>query len=220
MTCPAHVIEVGKSISWRTVRGVQIGIVPGLAVETPFGEPDRLRGEEMELLGWLSQSDHDQALVCLPGTHSKWVEIKGGAVESFLTGFAGELFSLLGTQSILISQSPQSESKAAFAEGLNLGFAEGADLMHSLFSVRSRQISGALPAEHARSFLSGLITAADISGALRQFGSRFEQVTVIASPELGEAYRRGFERGGVGANTVDGLEASVLGFSALQSQGI
>lgn len=220
VTCPSRLTNLGKAVSWRTVQGTEIGIVPGLAATTPFGEPDRLRGEEMELLGWLTKASVDRGIVCLPGTHSKWVKIDEGEIQGFMTGFAGELFSLLEAHSILVGQTPQSMNETEFMAGLDLGFAAQTDLMHSLFSVRSRQISGELLAEHARSFLSGLIIAADISGALDQFESWYEDLTIIASPTLGEAYRMGFERRGVSVQATDSLEASVLGFSVLQSQGI
>lgn len=220
LSCPSPLAILGKAVSWRTVRNIEIGIVPGLAATTPFGEPDRLRGEEMELLGWLTKARVDRAIVCLPGTHSKWVKFEEGEVQGFMTGFAGELFSLLEAHSILVGQTPQSINEMEFMAGLDLGFAAHTDLMHSLFSVRSRQISGELHAEHARSFLSGLITAADISGALGQFEQGSHELTIIASPTLGEAYRLGFERRGVSVQVTDSLEASVLGFSALQSQGI
>ena len=219
-SCPTRLSSIGEAVQWRRLRGVEIGIVPGLAATTAFGEPDRLRGEEMELLGWLSASGPETAIVCLPGTHSKWVKIENGEIKNFLTGFAGELFGLLGSKSILVGQTPQIESETAFEAGLDLGATSQTDLMHKLFSVRSRQIAGELRPEHARAFLSGLITGADISGALNHFQLDRGHVTIIASKELGDAYRVGLGRCGVATDIVDSLESSVLGFSVLQSQGI
>jgi hypothetical protein len=42
------------------------------------------------------------ALVCLPGSHSKWAVVKqGGVLESFKSFMTGEIFALLQNHSIL-----------------------------------------------------------------------------------------------------------------------
>jgi 2-dehydro-3-deoxygalactonokinase len=50
-----------------------------------------MRGEETQLLGALGADATDEAVVCLPGTHSKWVRVNGGTVERFATFMTGEL---------------------------------------------------------------------------------------------------------------------------------
>ncbi len=41
-----------------------------------------MRGEETQLLGVVADG-FDTGLVCMPGTHSKWVKLDGGAVAGF-----------------------------------------------------------------------------------------------------------------------------------------
>src|SRR6185295_3284527 len=77
-----------------------IRILPGIA-QRDRGAPDVMRGEETQLLGALGPDAADDALVCLPGTHSKWVEAKGGTVERFATFMTGELFDVVSRETIL-----------------------------------------------------------------------------------------------------------------------
>lgn len=86
---------VGSSIGWTTVpyvrcparpeqvaagalgiAGSRVHIVPGLSCRNRLGAPDVLRGEETQILGALrlhAPLQQGQQLLCLPGTHTKWV---------------------------------------------------------------------------------------------------------------------------------------------------
>ena len=57
-----------------------IRILPGLAQRSEEA-PDVIRGEETQLLGAISQLGGGSHLVCMPGTHSKWVRVTGGIVR-------------------------------------------------------------------------------------------------------------------------------------------
>ena len=42
-----------------------------------------MRGEEVQLLGACAAATFDcDGLVCHPGTHTKWVEMEGGAIAA------------------------------------------------------------------------------------------------------------------------------------------
>jgi len=60
-----------------------------------------MRGEETQLLGALGADAADDAVVCMPGTHSKWVRVSGGTVERFATFMTGELFGVVSRETIL-----------------------------------------------------------------------------------------------------------------------
>ena len=78
----------------------RILLVPGVAQGDPDA-PDVMRGEETQLVGMSRLIASGSHLVCMPGTHSKWVEIQDGEVRAFRTWLTGELFSILSKQSIL-----------------------------------------------------------------------------------------------------------------------
>ena len=119
----------------------QTFIVPGLRCVRPDGYPDVIRGEETKVLGWLAldprraEGDH---VLCLPGTHGKWVLVREGRIHHFMTCMSGELFALLSEHSVLKPGAPPSD-EASFAEGLKLGAADS-PLASRLFTVRARMV--------------------------------------------------------------------------------
>ena len=84
--------------------GPPVWIVPGIRCERPDGGPDVMRGEETQVLGWMSLHrgrSKGEHLICQPGTHTKWVRLRDGRLHSFVTSMTGELFDLLTRHSIL-----------------------------------------------------------------------------------------------------------------------
>ncbi len=53
-------------------------ILPGVCQRAEAVQ-DVMRGEETQLLGLLGLKPGFEGTVILPGTHSKWVELRGGA---------------------------------------------------------------------------------------------------------------------------------------------
>ena len=82
----------------RVDAGTDIRILPGIA-QARADRPDVMRGEETQLLGMIDPAF--TGLVCIPGTHSKWVKIEAGAIVEFATYMTGELFSVISQHSIL-----------------------------------------------------------------------------------------------------------------------
>ncbi|MDT8429423.1 MAG: 2-dehydro-3-deoxygalactonokinase [Pseudomonadales bacterium] len=202
--CPAAVRELAEACLLFTENGHRIAIVPGVSVTNPLAQADVMRGEELQVLGWLQASAADpeqDALLCLPGTHTKWVLLQKGHIVSFVTGFSGELYALLKQHSILLggNKNPalqQTGFDQSFAESFTEGVAQaqtdGSNLLiHQLFSVRSRQVQGLLAAEAAADYLSGLIIGSDVAAAIKSYGPHMRQgnpVAVIGSDDLCARY--------------------------------
>src|SRR6185295_10523825 len=96
--CPAGIEDLSAKLVWG---GEREAIVPGISY-IGDNRADVMRGEEVQLLGaveagWVKPD----ALVCHPGTHNKWVQLRGGKIQSFRTVMTGELFNLLKEHSIL-----------------------------------------------------------------------------------------------------------------------
>jgi 2-dehydro-3-deoxygalactonokinase len=168
-----------------TARRVQI--VPGLALQTE-NAVDVMRGEETQLLG-AALLGHEEGWFLLPGTHSKWVRMTQGRVIDFATFMTGELFDLLSRQGTLAAAAGSGGSAAdthhpeAFAQGLHAS--ANVALSHALFGCRARVVTGALPAEQARSYLSGLLIGAEWHELRhRGAGQLPGTVTVIGAPHL------------------------------------
>jgi phosphonate metabolism protein PhnN/1,5-bisphosphokinase (PRPP-forming) len=77
---------------------LSVHVAPGLRQGKPA---DVMRGEETQIAGFLALNPNWDGVICLPGTHSKWVHISAGEVVSFQTFLTGEMFALLSQASVL-----------------------------------------------------------------------------------------------------------------------
>jgi 2-dehydro-3-deoxygalactonokinase len=165
----------------------RVEIVPGIALKTA-GAVDVMRGEETQLLG-AALLGHDDGWFLLPGTHSKWVRMAQGRVADFATFMTGELFDLLGRHGTLAAAAgadpttAEMHHPAAFVQGLNNG--SDVALSHALFGCRARVVTGELPPEQARAYLSGLLIGAEWHELRRRGAGQLPaSVTVIGAPHL------------------------------------
>lgn len=146
----------------------EIFIVPGVRWDDPDrGTTDVMRGEETQIAGLLTEFLTNEATLCLPGTHSKWVHCQDGRIESFRTFLTGEAFDLLTRGSLIAGNggAPDPENPA-FARGLELSGNSGG-LLHHLFLGRTEMLTGRVPAEDLRSLVSGLLIGNEVREALR-----------------------------------------------------
>jgi 2-dehydro-3-deoxygalactonokinase len=194
-----------------------IRIVPGLA-QRLTDAPDVMRGEETQLAG-AGLPPNGRHLVCMPGTHSKWVEVEASAVAGFGTWPTGELFSLLATHSILRhslgeSPAPVSPDNEIFRHACAAALEEGGDVAASLFAIRAASLLQDLQPTDAAARLSGLLIGGEIASARRRHGAGQEPVTLIASGALGALYQRAFDLAGLAIRPVDAEEAVRAGLLA------
>jgi 2-dehydro-3-deoxygalactonokinase len=151
-----------RLVSVPTSLGRPLQVVGGLRT----AEPDVLRGEETQALG----TGLRDGLLCLPGTHSKWLRLRAGTIEAFATWFTGELFELLGTHGSLAKAfgEPSAIDEAAFDAGVGSALAPDADAswLHALFGFRARVVGQGSPGRVERSRLSGWLLATELRQAL------------------------------------------------------
>ncbi|MEI6029085.1 MAG: 2-dehydro-3-deoxygalactonokinase [Betaproteobacteria bacterium] len=183
-----------------------VEIVPGIALKTATAV-DVMRGEETQLLG-AALLGHEDGWFLLPGTHSKWVHMAQGRVADFATFMTGELFDLLGRHGTLAAASGSggegrsAHHTEAFAQGLH-NAAEGA-LSHALFGCRARVVTGELPPEQARDYLSGLLIGAEWHELRRRGAGRLpDTVTVIGAPQLAARHAEAAQAFGVRLHHLD-----------------
>ena len=125
-------------------------------------EDDVMRGEETEAVGLLNGLSVKDALLILPGTHSKHLVIRDGRICDFKTHMTGELFQVISSKTILThvlqdaSTDPFDDpGRSCFLEGLEM--AGSADLMHQLFTLRSRVLLKRIQVRGNIHRLSGLM---------------------------------------------------------------
>ena len=216
--CPARPEHIAAACT--AIDNGRIHIVPGLSCHNRYGAPDLLRGEETQLLGALGQLQSRQ-LICLPGTHTKWVTVEDGQVRDFLTAPTGELFAVLRDHSVLV-RPPQGSDPATDAAAFNQAVASvaaepDAQILHRLFECRSRSLTADLPPTAAAAYLSGLLIASDVHGALRALSNTFvpSNVVLIGAPQLTQRYASACATLGLHTTQIDGAAASLAGLTQI-----
>jgi len=206
--CPADAAAIAAAILW--IEPGRLGIVPGVSL-TGEDEADVMRGEEVQVLGALGRLPED-SLICHPGTHSKWIVMRGGRIDHFRTLMTGELFALLKAHSILAPQLQAVPAPdASFDAGVAAGLA-GEAPQAGLFGVRARHLLGKGDANGA-SFASGLLIGADIRTGLRLGGDG--SIGLVGRSDLRALYAAGLAKAGREAIEIAGSDAFLAGIGLL-----
>ena len=214
--CPAGLDEIVRALvavpHESGGRPRVIGLVPGLSCES-HGLPDVMRGEEVKVIGALAALGLRDAVLVLPGTHSKWATVAGGRIESFSTVMSGEFYALLSKHSILAKSLPPGEvpfDAGAFDRGVGTAL-DGASLMQTAFSVRTLALFERLGEAARASYLSGLVIGEELR-CRPLAGAR--EVVLVAAPALVERFERALARRGLAVRTL-GEEAAWQGLRAI-----
>lgn len=191
---PADTADLGSAtLSVRTTNGSLVHLVPGLR---NVDRPDVMRGEETQLIGALALqpalAGHSTWL--LPGTHSKWVSVRDGAVVDFATMMSGELFAVLRSHSILgsgLDEAADSRDAEAFGRGVRTARDSGAaGALSRLFSTRALMLDGTLAPASVPDYLSGLLLGEELRATVAaQLFDLDAPIGLIGEHALCERYR-------------------------------
>ena len=154
-------------------------LISGIATEH-----DMMRGEESEALGVMSMPDltrhRERSWLILPGTHSKHITIDKSCIVDIRTFMTGELFDVLGRQSLLRASVDLDASldgagltganRAAFEEGARWARERG--MAGGLFRVRTRAVLGQRSLAENKWFFSGLLIGAELKEVVEKAGDR------------------------------------------------
>lgn len=190
-----------------------VRILPGIA-QADAAAPDVMRGEETQLLGVTEPGF--TGLVCIPGTHSKWIRIESGSVVSFTTYMTGELFSVITQHSILKHavdhDAPSPAANEAFRDGLQRAIDAPIGLTASLFSLRAAQLLGFQRQADGAARLSGLLIGTEIADAGSRYGTQ-HPVCLIGAGALKDLYASALAAAGFEVAIVDAERASQHGLT-------
>lgn len=216
--CPARLEDLAARLLAVPGRA-NVRIVPGVSRAGGKGAGhDVMRGEEVQVFG--AVDDARDAVLCLPGTHSKWVRYGDGRLADFATAMTGEVFDVLHRHSLLGALMPKdgaASDEAAAAEGFRRGLdrsAEAGGLLNHLFGVRAEGLFGAIPAAGLMSYLSGMLIGHEIRSMADLFPSS-EPVRLVAEGALAERYTTAFTHLGRAFHTVDAEAATLRGLTRL-----
>lgn len=186
-----------------------IRILPGIC-QRDAQWPEVMRGEETQLLGAL-EGGLSSGLVCMPGTHSKWVDLADGHVRRFATFMTGDVYAALAGHTILrfsIEQQPAARpDDTAFLQAAIEASEHPERVLGGLFGIRAGGLLGLIAPETTPARLSGLLIGGEIGAARLRLGQE-GAVTLIGSGALGGLYRAAFDAIGVAVEVID-AEAAV-----------
>ena len=197
-------------------------IVPGYLLRNAQGQPDVMRGEETQLLGALSLG-YDTGWFGLPGTHSKWVELRAGRIVQLRTYLTGELFDLLSHKGTLAAASVAS-AVGSLPEWDDTAFAQGVEasrhgaLSHLLFGCRARVVCGDMAPAALRAYLSGVLIGYEMNDVLQSAAGAAPMLHLIASPTLSRLYAVCAEQlANAGCTSIDAQHAYLGALAQLQA---
>ena len=191
-----------------------VRILPGIQQQDPA---DVMRGEETQLLGLLAAQPDFAGIVCLPGTHSKWVQLQQGCVVKFTTCMTGELFALLSNQSVLKhSTADGGWDSCAYSTAVEQIMAAPASFANSLFSLRADMLLNGLSSASARGRLSGLLVGTELA-ATRSYWEA-NNVTLIGDASLCVNYAEALTSQSIAVDLKDSETTTLAGLIAAFQQ--
>ena len=193
---------------------LRVFVVPGVCQLDPA---DVMRGEETQVFGYLAKNETFSGLICLPGTHSKWVGVSDLTIQRFRTWMTGELFDVLSNHSVLqYSTTTEDWDHSAFLHGVQKALDLKGDILEALFSIRAKDLlQGVNPAE-SKALLSGLIIGAECGQALNWHQSHRQlPVVLIGAEKLSSFYASALTLAGRSSEIVDLVSVNLSGLQLI-----
>ncbi len=186
---PADIESLAAGIvDVRSAEGRRVGIVPGVRDAASF---DVMRGEETQVICALVLRPElrGNARLLLPGTHSKWIEVRDGCMVRLATMMTGELYAVLRQHSILGAGIPDHADAVLNAEAFDAGVrmardSAAAGALSKLFSARALMLAGQLALDAVPDYLSGLLIGEELRAALASGWVRDDAALLLAGDEL------------------------------------
>ena len=215
LKAPCPPINEEKIIQVETEdQRISVSIIPGIMQKSP---PDVMRGEETQIAGYLSKNPDFDGIICLPGTHTKWVHISAGEIVSFKTFMTGEIFLSLSERSILKSSVQSNDfDPTSFLEAFEDTYSNPALLSSKLFGLRAADLLENTSTKFLKSKLSGYLIGSELAGAKSYWLG--QNIVMIGNNDLCVLYEKALEKLGLDATientqnvTLNGLKQACLG---------
>ena len=150
-------------------------------------------------------------VLCLPGTHTKWVQVSAGEVISFRTFMTGEMFDLLCGQSVLKHSVGEGWDDAAFAEAAADTLSKPENWLAVCLGCARRTCCRGRTTAIARARLSGLLIGAELA-ATRPYWLG-QQLAIIGADEVSKIYAQALQQQGAFVETADATLSTLAGLA-------
>ena len=150
-------------------------------------KPDVMRGEETQIAGFLYDNPNFRGSICLPGTHSKWVQIENGNIVNFKTFMTGELFEIISKNSVLIhSVTSNKIKKIELIRAVDEIFKNPEFFGNALFQLRADDLINSKESVIYKSKLSGYLLGLELLGS-SEFWEK-KDIVLFGNADLIEIY--------------------------------
>lgn len=192
---------------------INVCIVSGLSQNTPA---DVMRGEETQIAGFQAEFPKFDGIICLPGTHTKWVHVSAGEVVSFQSFMTGEFFALLSQHSVLKhSLRDGIWDDAAFEKALSDSLSRPEKIYAKLFSLRAEDLLHGLNGGAAKARLSGLLIGAELAAAKPYWLG--QMVALIGADGLTDLYATALKSQGITAQRTAPTDMTLAGLKSARA---
>ncbi|OIQ33222.1 MAG: 2-keto-3-deoxy-galactonokinase [Alphaproteobacteria bacterium MedPE-SWcel] len=193
---------------------LNVYILPGVKQHDPA---DVMRGEETQIAGALAADPGMDGVICLPGTHTKWVSVHSGEITSFATFLTGELFQLISQQSVLRhTLASGGWDTSAFEAGCRAAIEAPQALANALFRLRAEALLANLDPVEARSRASGYLIGLEIEDMRPRWQGK--TVVLVGENEIAQAYAAALATQGAETVLADAEEFTLAGLRSARAQ--
>lgn len=188
---------------------LHVTILPGLSQNNPA---DVMRGEETQIAGFLSQNPKFDGIICLPGTHTKWVQVSAGEVVSFRTFMTGEMFDLMSGKSVLRHSMDKDWHEDSFSEAVRDGMGHPHMMASRFFTLRAESLLSTPVPGSARASLSGILIGIELAAARPYWLG--QNVVIMGEGTLAGLYATALESEGVTTDVINVSDVTLAGLKA------
>lgn len=188
---------------------LSVHVISGISQQSPA---DVMRGEETQIAGFLSLNPGWDGVLCMPGTHTKWVHLSAGEIVSFQTFMTGELHALLSGSSVLRhSIDVEGWDADAFDAAVSEAISHPERFAARLFNLRARGLLQGLDGGSAHATMSGYLIGAELAAARPYWLG--QNIAILGTGPQAKAYENGLSPQGVPAMLVDAERATLSGLT-------
>ena len=193
---------------------LNVRVLPGIKQIAPA---DVMRGEETQIAGVLLEQPDFNGVICLPGTHTKWIKVTAGEIVGFRTFMTGEIFNLLSTHSVVrFSLDDAGWDAAEFTSSVKISAAEPEGFAGRLFAIRADTLVLGLAPPAANARLSGALIGAELAAARSLWLDH--DVLIVGNGIQVSLYGEGLRALGKASRALDASQVTLAGLRSAYTE--
>ena len=176
-----------RNLNFKTLNildDINIHILSGVSQSNPS---DVMRGEETQIAGFLLNNIDFNGSICLPGTHSKWVNLNSYDIKKFNSFLTGELYEIVKKYSILKHSLNTTRLEDEIVKSAaNLIIENPSLISNKLFEIRAENLLKNSNQTSNNSKLVGYLLGIELSGSKTYWEDK--DLVIIGSSNLNKYY--------------------------------